>query len=659
MPFSHLTFSLGLVHLLDAMNDGELRQAGINQHKSGWRDRLPIPRLDETTFIHRIFGGYFRSQVRCTRCDYKSNTYDPFLDLSLEVSKHSCDSILDALNDFTRKEKLDNENRWKCSGCKNLVCATKQLTVFRPPLALCIQLKRFAFSSGFRGLGGFGFGGGFGGGKKISKSIDFPSSLNLPLSDGRSCRYSLTGVVMHLGGSATSGHYTACIKKPSSEEGKSSWFHVDDSFVEPISERTVLRQRDAYLLFYCREEVKIEYPTPPLRSSMSAEEAKERGRIRSLVRGGLKTLDSSETGPTKDIEVKPERDVAGRLRPEIGKRPEAGVGIEDKTNDEETSKASNAESSSSSSSDDSSDSDNSSSMETTEGKDIDAKPSTTEETSPVGENTRKSDATPSTDTITKSASAESRKVSYAIASQSEGPDNVAVEIKDRRKSDNNATPHNNGTDNASQSDSDSSDDSSASSSSLSASSKISSDESTEEESTGKPNAKNKVNHPEESTPDHAPRTKISLDRGEGREKVSVMLGPRFSGRGWSPGVTATPKGSDYDLLGNVAVGKWGDEDDEVVGKGIADAIANRRTALVSSMTKSEKSRKKRMYLDGWDAALDRGKRKKVKGTGTPNDTHRYGTQNLRFQRIQASVQKMNRGRAKGYFRNGGGKKKGR
>ena len=58
-----------LVHLLDAMNDGELRAAGIDQNQSGWRDRLPFPRLDETTFIHRIFGGYLRSQVRCTRCN--------------------------------------------------------------------------------------------------------------------------------------------------------------------------------------------------------------------------------------------------------------------------------------------------------------------------------------------------------------------------------------------------------------------------------------------------------------------------------------------------------------------------------------------------------------------------------------------------------------
>ena len=40
-----------LVHLLDAMSHGELHHAGIYPHVSGWRDKLPTPRLEETTFV--------------------------------------------------------------------------------------------------------------------------------------------------------------------------------------------------------------------------------------------------------------------------------------------------------------------------------------------------------------------------------------------------------------------------------------------------------------------------------------------------------------------------------------------------------------------------------------------------------------------------------
>ena len=258
-----------LVHLLDAMHEGELFAAGINPQSSGWRDRLPIPRLDETTFVHRIFGGYFRSQLRC-KCGYKSNTYDPFLDLALEVCKKHIHSIETAFNEFTRKEKLDADNRWKCSGCKKHVCPTKHLSVFRPPLSLCIHLKRFDFGGSEFGRGGWGGGYGHrhgkglymigGGGSKINKPIQFPAHLSLPLSDNRVCEYMLTGLIVHVGNSATSGHYTAFVKKPGENK---TWYHMDDSFVENVPEKTVLRQRDVYVLFYSRKEVKLEFPQPP------------------------------------------------------------------------------------------------------------------------------------------------------------------------------------------------------------------------------------------------------------------------------------------------------------------------------------------------------------------------------------------------------------
>lgn len=272
-----------LIHLIDALQDGELKAAGIDQNARGWRDSLPIPRLDETTFIHRVFGGYLRSQVRCTKCNYRSNTYDPFLDLSLEVSKKSCNSILSAFFEFSRNERLDERNQWRCSGCKNYVCATKQLTVFRPPLSLCIQLKRFTYGGG--AYGGFhkkmSFKSG-GGGGKINKPIEFPAQLALPLSDGRKCEYNLTGIIVHVGGSSSSGHYTAYVKKPKSQNNQ--WYHMDDSFVEPVTEKTVLLQRDVYVLFYCRNEVKLELPTPPPRANMTAEQATAHGLARAKAR---------------------------------------------------------------------------------------------------------------------------------------------------------------------------------------------------------------------------------------------------------------------------------------------------------------------------------------------------------------------------------------
>ena len=298
------------------------KKTGINQKKSGWRERLPIARLDETTFVHRMFGGYLRSQVCCTKCDFKSNTYDPFLDLSLEISSKKVTSVYTALKEYTRKETLDTANKWKCSGCKRKVCATKQLTCFRPPLSLCIQLKRFSFGDGMGGYmhhqyGSSHFAGkGMGmrkGGSKIQKAIEFPAELKLPLSDGRKCEYELTGIVIHVGHSATSGHYTAYIRRPM--KTGSQWFHMDDSFVEPVKEKTVLRQRDAYLLFYCRKEVKLNLPNPPSIFA-NAEEAMQAGEDKARTKAKLedKSEASNEESPCKSTSQPLQKEMKPKVR---------------------------------------------------------------------------------------------------------------------------------------------------------------------------------------------------------------------------------------------------------------------------------------------------------------------------------------------------------
>lgn len=70
------------------------------------------PLVAQTSLIYRIFGGYLQSQVVCAACSYSSNTFDPFLDLSLEIKK--CPSLEKALAHFTRTETLDASNTYKC-----------------------------------------------------------------------------------------------------------------------------------------------------------------------------------------------------------------------------------------------------------------------------------------------------------------------------------------------------------------------------------------------------------------------------------------------------------------------------------------------------------------------------------------------------------------
>lgn len=63
-------------------------------------------------------------------CGHCSDTFDPFLDLSMELS-NGVRSVSEALHRFTSTEILDGANKWRCGGCQKLVRAEKRLTVFK------------------------------------------------------------------------------------------------------------------------------------------------------------------------------------------------------------------------------------------------------------------------------------------------------------------------------------------------------------------------------------------------------------------------------------------------------------------------------------------------------------------------------------------------
>lgn len=81
-------------------------------------------------------------QIICCECGHKSETFEPVLNLSLEIDGH--DNLIAALQSFTRVEKIDDqENLISCDGCKTKVVVEKQLTIDKAPEVLVIQLKRF------------------------------------------------------------------------------------------------------------------------------------------------------------------------------------------------------------------------------------------------------------------------------------------------------------------------------------------------------------------------------------------------------------------------------------------------------------------------------------------------------------------------------------
>lgn len=97
------------------------------------------------------------------QCSYRSNKFDPFLDLSLEIAQ--ADSLCKALAYFSAVEQLDGgERQYQCQRCKEKVRALKQLTIDKAPYVLTIHLKRFGSHTP---------------GQKINRKVEFEPTLDL------------------------------------------------------------------------------------------------------------------------------------------------------------------------------------------------------------------------------------------------------------------------------------------------------------------------------------------------------------------------------------------------------------------------------------------------------------------------------------------------
>jgi len=68
------------------------------------------------SFIDGIFTGLIRSSVYCNKCQFRSDTYDPFMDLSVPIQRKNMERLENCLDNYFAKEFIDCE--YKCSSCK-------------------------------------------------------------------------------------------------------------------------------------------------------------------------------------------------------------------------------------------------------------------------------------------------------------------------------------------------------------------------------------------------------------------------------------------------------------------------------------------------------------------------------------------------------------
>jgi len=186
----------------------------------------------ETTPFNQIFGGYMRQDVVCMRCKHVSTTFQHFMDLLLDIRQS--DNIDSALSGYFKRENLgQGENMYKCEKCKQKVPATKQYKIERPPMVLCIQLKRFNLMGGKNGRP-----------VTLARKINISNHVRWAPIHNIPVEYKLVSMINHVGPSPNCGHYTSI-----GEAANGTFYRFDDASVHPTSLQNALNT-SAYVIFY-------------------------------------------------------------------------------------------------------------------------------------------------------------------------------------------------------------------------------------------------------------------------------------------------------------------------------------------------------------------------------------------------------------------------
>ncbi|XVE71281.1 hypothetical protein DITRI_Ditri10aG0138600 [Diplodiscus trichospermus] len=228
--------------------------------------------VDCQCIAHRAFSGLLRSDVTCINCGFTSTTYDPCVDISLNLDtvnlsladvsnkplkpdeKMGVSTLSGCLNLFTRAERLGSNQKLYCQNCQELQDSLKQLSIRRLPLVLCLHIKRFEHSLVRKTS------------RKVDQHLQFPFSLDMTpyLSSSiirsrfgnrtfafecenynSSAEYEIFAVIAH-SGMLESGHYVTYLRL------KNQWYKCDDAWISEVDEG-IVRASQCYMLFYVQK----------------------------------------------------------------------------------------------------------------------------------------------------------------------------------------------------------------------------------------------------------------------------------------------------------------------------------------------------------------------------------------------------------------------
>ncbi|KAH7648702.1 ubiquitin C-terminal hydrolase of the cysteine fold [Cryptosporidium bovis] len=199
-----------------------------------WNDYL----MRNNSILNNSICGQFRSRITCQNCGNHSDTYDPFLDITLALPETPDDNnnitIGSCFRKFFEQQQLFQDNdepSYNCSNCHNIVNATRYINISQFPRIMLVTLKRFNNNGG-----------------KCNAIVTFKTAGIVLKSLTEIGHFKLVAVLQHNGSTLFQGHYVSYVLKGETDK----WYKFDDEIVTLVDD-ILDEEIQAYCLLYILE----------------------------------------------------------------------------------------------------------------------------------------------------------------------------------------------------------------------------------------------------------------------------------------------------------------------------------------------------------------------------------------------------------------------
>ena len=193
--------------------------------------KIDIYNNNKTSELLKLVQGSFINIIHCNLCNHKSYSFEPFINIPLDIDNDKHLTVADLISGFITDE-FREADAWRCDNCHHNCSYIKTNRIWKIPKVLFLSLNRFKDLN------------------KNNKEIIINDDINFTkgtvLSLDNNCKFELQAVGLHFGG-LQGGHYTSACNM-----NNGNYHHYNDNDIAVINNQEIksILNKNGYLIIY-------------------------------------------------------------------------------------------------------------------------------------------------------------------------------------------------------------------------------------------------------------------------------------------------------------------------------------------------------------------------------------------------------------------------